>query len=61
MGTQTHVSSSSHRQDGRLHVEVDGVHDDKYLLVLVCEAVRFPEGRLAVVLNPAVLAQEGGG
>ena len=43
-------------------VEVDGVHDDEDLLVLVSEAsVSLLERSLAVVLNPAVLAQEGGG
>lgn len=61
MGTQIREFSCPHRQDGRLHVEVDGVHDDKHLLVLVGEAVGLPECCLAVILDPAVLAQEGGG
>lgn len=61
METQIQEPSCPHRQDGRLHVEVDGVHDDKHLLVLVGEAVGLPEGGLAVVLDPTVLAQEGGG
>lgn len=55
------MSSCTHRQDGRLHVKIDGVHDDKHLLVFVGEAVGLAKGRFAVILNPAVLAQEGGG
>ena len=43
-------------------VEVDGVHNNEDLLVLVSEAgVGLLEGSLAVVLDPAVLPQEGGG
>lgn len=41
-------------------VQVDGVHDDEDLLVLVHQTRRLPEGRLAVVLDPTVLAQERG-
>ena len=51
----------SHRQNSGLLVEVDGVHDDEDLLVLVSESTGLLEGSLAVVLHPAVLAQEGGG
>ena len=50
-----------HRQNCGLLVEVDGVHDDEDLLVLVSESTGLLEGSLAVVLHPAVLAQEGGG
>ena len=53
---------STHRKNGGLLIEVDGVHDDEDLLVLVGEpGVRLLEGGLAVVLDPAVLAEEGGG
>jgi len=46
----------------RLLVEVNGVHNNEDLLVLVSEAgVGLLEGSLAVVLDPAVFAQEGGG
>ena len=52
----------SHRQNSGLLVEVDGVHDDEDLLVLVGQpGVGLLERRLAVVLDPAVLAEEGGG
>jgi len=49
------------REDAWLLVEVDGVHDNEDLLVLVAEAAGLLQGGLAVVLNPAVLAEEGGG
>ena len=43
-------------------VEVNGVHNNEDLLVLVREAgVGLLEGSLAVILDPAVLAEEGGG
>ena len=52
----------THRQNSGLLVEVDGVHDDEDLLVLVGQpGVGLLERRLAVVLDPAVLAEEGGG
>lgn len=51
----------THCQDGGLQVQVDGVHNDEDLLVLVREAVGLSQRSLAEVLNPAVLAQEGGG
>ena len=51
----------SHRQNCGFLVEVEGVHDDEDLLVLVSESTGLLEGSLAVVLHPAVLAQEGGG
>ena len=52
----------AHRQNSGLLVEVDGVHDDEDLLVLVGQSgVGLLERRLAVVLDPAVLAEEGGG
>ena len=56
------IGSFVYRKYGRFLVEVDGVHDDEDLLVLVSEAgVGLLEGSLAVVLDPAVFAQEGGG
>ena len=51
---------SAHREDSGLLVEVDGVHDDEDLLVLVRQPARLLQGGLAVVLNPSMLAQEGG-
>ena len=54
------MKKCSHRQDSGLLVEVDGVHDDEDLLVLVRQPARLLQGGLAVVLNPTMLAQEGG-
>ena len=52
----------TYSQNSRLLIEVDGVHDDEDLLVLVREAgVGLLESGLAIVLHPAVLAEEGGG
>ena len=52
----------THRKNSGLLIEVDGVHDDEDLLVLVGEpGVGLLERGLAVVLHPAVLAEEGGG
>ena len=46
----------------RFLIEVDGVHNNENLLVLVCQPrVGLFQGGLAVVLNPAMLSQEGGG
>ena len=54
------MTKCSHREDSGLLVEVDGVHDDEDLLVLVRQPARLLQGGLAVVLNPSMLAQEGG-
>ena len=51
----------SHRQNSGLLVEVDGVHDDEDLLVLVRQPAGLLQRGLAVVLHPPVLPQEGGG
>lgn len=46
----------------RFLIEVDGVHNNENLLVLVGQArVGLLESSLAVILDPAVLPQEGGG
>ena len=46
----------------RFLIEVDGVHNNEDLLILVRQArVGLFQSRLAVVLDPAVLPQEGGG
>ncbi len=50
----------TYRQNRRLQVEIDRVHDDEYLLVLVHQPRVFPQSGLAEVLNPSVLAQECG-
>ena len=50
----------TYSQDSRLLIEVDGVHDNEDLLVFVRQARRFFESRFAVVLDPPMLAQEGG-
>lgn len=46
-------------QDRWLQVQVDGVHYNEHLLVLVGETVGLSQRRLAVVLDPAVFAEEG--
>ena len=52
----------THRKNSGLLIEVNGVHDDEDLLVFVGEpGVGLLERGLAVVLHPAVLAEEGGG
>ena len=46
----------------RFLIEVDGVHNNENLLVLVGQPrISLFQSCLAVVLNPAVLPQEGGG
>ena len=46
----------------RFLIEVDGVHNNEDLLVLVCQArVSLFQSRLAVILDPAMFPQEGGG
>ena len=56
------TKNATYSQYCRLLVEVNGVHNNEDLLVLVSEAgVGLLEGSLAVVLHPAVLPQEGGG
>ena len=56
------TKNATYSQYCRLLVEVNGVHNNEDLLVLVSEAgVGLLEGSLAVVLDPAVFAQEGGG
>ena len=50
----------SYCQYRRLQVQVDWVHDNKDLLVLVCQASSLPECRPAEVLHPAVLAEKRG-
>ena len=46
----------------RFLIEVDRVHNNEHLLVLVGQArVGLLESSLAVILDPAVLPQEGGG
>lgn len=54
------VKYRTHRQDGGFQVEIDGVHDDEHLLVLVSKTIGFPQRSLAEVLDPPVLAQERG-
>ena len=56
------TKNATYSQYCRLLVEVNGVHNNEDLLVLVSEAgVGLLEGSLAVVLDPAVFAQEGRG
>ena len=46
----------------RFLIEVDGVHNNENLLVLVGQTrVSLLQSSLAVILDPAVLPQEGGG
>ena len=46
----------------RFLIEVDWVHNNENLLVLVCQArISLFESCLAVILNPTMLPQEGGG
>ena len=46
----------------RFLIEVDGVHNNEDLLVLVCQPrVGLFQSSLAVILDPAMFAQEGGG
>ena len=55
------LTKFSYREDWRLQIQVDRVHNDKDLLILVGETVFLPESRFAKVLDPAMLAQKCGG
>lgn len=48
----------THRQHLLFQIQVDRVHHDKHLMVLVDEAVRFAQRRLAKVLDPSVAPEE---
>ena len=50
----------THGEDRRFQGEVDGVHHNEDLLVLMGQAVGFPESCFAEILNPSVLPEERG-
>ena len=48
----------TYSKNRRLQVQVDGAHNNEDLLVFVSEAVGFPEGSFAEILDPTVFAKK---
>lgn len=51
---------STHSKNRRFKIKVNRIHNNEDLLVLVGEAIRFSQSSLAVVLDPAMFAEESG-
>lgn len=49
---------TTYGQNGWFQIQIDGVHDNKHLLVFVQQASGFAKSCFTVVLHPAVFTQE---